>query len=151
MARPGDELPSRVEDALERLSHLVEGARERRDLRRTVLGRAGGEVAGRKLGRSVSEPRDGLLDRARDHECGGERHGRRGGADSEDLHVVAHVEHHPAGREHDDEREADREHGEPDEPKTQGRERAQCDRDRQADDEGRERDDERGLDHGVSR
>ena len=151
VAGPGDELSAGVEDPCQRVAHLVEVARERRDLRRAVLRSAGGEVASRELGCRPREPLDRPLDRPRDHERGHERDGGRCGADGEDLHVVAHVEHHPSGREHDDEGEADREDGEPDEPQAQRRQRAQRERDREADGERRERDDEPGLDHGTSR
>ena len=147
---PGDELPAGVEDPRQGVAHLVEVARERRDLRGAVLRSAGGEVAARELGCCPREPLDRPLDRPRDHERGDERDGGRCGADGEDLHVVAHLEHHPAGREHHDEREADGEDREPDEPQAEGRQRTQRERDREADGERRERDDEPGLDHGTS-
>jgi hypothetical protein len=151
VARPGHELSPGIEDPCQGVAHLVEVARERCDLRGAVLRSARGEVASRELGCRPREPLDRPLDRPRDHERGHERHGGRCGADGEDLHVVAHVEHHPSGCEHDDEGEADREDGEPDEPQAQRRQPAQRERDREADGERCERDDEPGLDHGTSR
>ena len=69
-----------------------------RELARAVLGRARCEVARCELRRGGAQPLDAPRDRAaEDERCAtAAERGCRG--DREDLHVVAHVEHHPARR-----------------------------------------------------
>ena len=76
---------------------------------------------------------------------------RRGGRHGEDLHVVVHVEHDPAGRQDGAEGQHDREQGEShqlephrrQEPQPEGRHEPDCERGRGQD--------ERDVDHGMKR
>jgi hypothetical protein len=151
VARGRDELAARVEQALEALGHRVERAAQLCELARAALGGPNREVAARERGGRAAEPVDPVHDRAGDGErrddgrcCGGRGHG-------EDLHVVAHVEHDPAGQEHGEERQHDREQREAGDLEPHGGQAAQ----RQGGDEpSRERrrgDRERQPDHGTNR
>ena len=64
-------------------------------------------------------------DRPREHERGDHRGERRSGRDRQDLHVLAHVEHHPAGEQHGAERQQDGEERQPGELQAHGREKPQ--------------------------
>ena len=72
--------------------------------------------------RGVADAVDRVRDRTGEHERRDDRDGRGRRRDGEELHVVAHVEHHPAGQEHRGERQADREEREPGELQPDARE-----------------------------
>ena len=78
-------------------------------------------------GRRGLQPFDAPRDRRPEDEPGGDGGGCRGRGDGEDLDVVAHVEHDPAGEENDEEREQDREQREPDQLEPDRREQPQPD------------------------
>ena len=100
--------------------------------------------------RSISDGVDGVNDGAAQPEPGEDGNGSRGRRDSEDLHVVAHMEHHPAGQEHGRERKADGECGEPGDLQANGGQRAKGDCQEEADAERRNGDDDGVPDHGTS-
>ena len=72
----------------------------------------------------VTDTVDRPNDRARENEGGDDGRERRCGCDRQDLHVLSHVEHHPAGQQHRAEREQDSEEGEAGELQPDGREQA---------------------------
>ena len=82
-------------------------------LARAAGGRARAEVAGGELGRRAAEAVERAEDPAGEEQRGDDGGERRGGGDGEDLRVVFHVEHHPAGGEHRGERQHDGEQREP--------------------------------------
>jgi hypothetical protein len=105
---PGDELAPGVEELLDVGGHLVEGVAELDQLAGARLGRARTQVAGGELRRSLPEALERAEDAARQQHRAGEADERGRDRDGRDLRLVVHAEHHPAGREHDRERQADR-------------------------------------------
>ena len=150
VACPGDELPPGVEQPLQVLAHVVERARQLGQLSRPALRGARIEVAPCELHGCLPDTIDGVGDRSRDDECGDDRGERGGCGDREDLDIVAHVEHHPAGEQHRSQREQNRQNGEAGELKPHGREQSERGGEDQTDGEGRERDDDACRDHGTS-
>ena len=150
VARPRDELATGVEDPVQVLRHLVERSRQVGELGRAALGGARAQVAGGQRGRGDAEPVDARGDLAGQQERGDHRGGRGRGRNGEDLHVVAHVEHDPAGEQDGSEGQDDGEEGEPDELHAERGEEAQPERDHQPDHERRERDEDGELDHGAN-
>jgi hypothetical protein len=114
VARPGDELPPRVEELFELRRHRVERSRQLRELGRAVLHGPRAEVTRRNRFRCVPQPVDALGDRPRNDQAPRERDRRGGRGDGQDLDVVAHVEHRPAGEEHRRKRQS---HGEQRKPR----------------------------------
>ena len=112
---------------------------------------ARGEVAGRDRARGVPQPPDPRRDRGREQERGADRDRRGRGCDGEDLHVVAHVEHGPAGEEDDRERQRHGEEREARELRPDAREQAEREREAAPDEERGERDDDGEPDHGLNR
>ena len=151
MARGGDELAAGVEEPLEVRGHLVERAAELRELARTAVGSARAEIAGRELLGGVAEPVDAPRDRGAEAERGRDGCGRGRGGHREDLHVVAHVEHHPAGQEHGEERDHDGEQREPGELEAHRRQEPERERGGERRGEGGARDGEGEPDHGTNR
>ena len=125
MARPRDELPPRVEQALDVVGHRVEGGAELAQLLRAALGGARGEVTrGDPRGR-VLQRLDPPCDRRADEHGRHDRRQRGQRRDLEDLHVVAHVEHHEPGEEHRAERKRDRDERQPRELEAERRQQPQ--------------------------
>ena len=87
----------------------------------------------------------------RDEQRHDERGRRRGRGHREDLHVVAHVEHDPAGQKDCGQRQQDREQREPGELEPDGRQLAQQERDDEPDGQRAQRDEDGELDHGENR
>ena len=154
MARPRDELAARVEEPLELRGHRVEGARELGELARARLVGARGEVAGReRASRRRAAAGSRLRSSAASEQRGADRDGRRRRRDGEDLHVVAHVEHRPAGEEDGGERQR---HGEQREAGELQRARSASSAERERDARRRptsvaDGDDDGELDHGTNR
>ena len=98
VARPGDELAACVEEPLDARRHRVERRAELGELARPACRRPRATDRPRRARRGASRSRSsGREDRAaRARAPRATRGGRRAGRDGEDLHVVAHVEHHPA-------------------------------------------------------
>ena len=92
-----------------------------------------------------------LDDAVREEEAGEHRGRRRRARHGQDLDVVAHVEHDPAGEEHGAERQHDCEQREPGELQADRGEKLEEQGHDQADPERGRRDDERELDHGENR
>src|SRR6266545_2681557 len=151
MACPGNELPAGVEELLQALSHPVEGGAELGELRRAVLGRPRLQVAPSQCCRGSPDPIERARDAARQDDAGTGRSGRRSGGDREDLHVVAHVEHHPAREEHDRPRQHDREKCKAGELKTHRRQPQDEEPGGERDGERGARDDEGQVDHRENR
>jgi hypothetical protein len=91
---------------------VVERASELGELAGPVVRRAGREVAGSELRRGRPQAVEPARDRRAEREPDGDRPRGRAGGDLEDLQVVAHVEHDPAGHQDGGERDHDREQGE---------------------------------------
>ena len=151
MTGGGDELAARVEEALDRRGHLVEGTAELGELARPGLGRTGAEVAGRKPRGCGAQPLDAPGERRADDERGGDCGGCGRARNREDLHVVAHVEHHPAGEEDEPDGQQHGEERECDQLEPRRREQRQAERGDEADAERNRRDREREPDHGTNR
>jgi hypothetical protein len=151
VARPGDELAPGIEDLRQVLGHLVERPSQLRELGRSALGRPRAQIASREGRGGGAQPVDLGGDRPRQEQTGDDGRGRRGGRYGQDLHVVAHVEHDPAGEEDGAERQDDGEERQADELEPDGREQAQSECDAQPCDEGRDRHEEGELDHGANR
>ena len=151
VARPGDELPARVEESLEAGRHLVESTGEGAQLGRPGLVCPRAELAFREPGGGTGEPPDSRRDGAADDERGGDggRGGRRG--DGEDGQVVAGVEHDEAGEKDGREREQHGDEGEARELQPHRRESYQPEREDEARCERRCRDEEREPDHPTKR
>ena len=120
------------------------------ELLRAVLARAHGEVAGCDLRGGGAEAPDRPGEVAGEQQCGEQR--RRGGSDGdgEQLDVVPHVEHHPAGEEDDGERQRDGQERQGDELAADRRQEADPDDERQPDRKGQGGEAEPGSDHGTS-
>ena len=95
------------------------------NLVRPRLGGSDRQVAVRERNGGVANVVDRSRDRAGKEEAPDHRDRRRRREHGEDLHVVAHVEHDPAGEENDGERETDGEGSEPHELQAHRRERSQ--------------------------
>ena len=123
---------------------------ELRDLGRPILRRPSLEVATGEVDRRVPHPVERVGDRRATTKRGDERRerGRRG--HGENLHVVAHVEHDPAGQQHRAERQQHGEHGEAGELQPHRGQPAQAIGEDEPDGERRESDDVLGRDHGVN-
>ena len=89
-------------------------------------------------------------DRACHEERRDERRQRRRRRDREDLHVVAHVKHHPPRGEHRAQRQQDRENREAAQLESNGGQQTKKSRESEPDPEGRERDDKCVRDHAAS-
>ena len=150
VTRPGHELAPRVEELLDRGGHRVERRRERAQLTAPSRGRPGREIAGRDRSRGGAELAKWPCDRACEQQPGHDRRGRRAGRDGEDLHVGAHVEHHPARHQHRGERNADRQEREAGQLQIEPRRARQEPRDGEADREARSRDGDCEPDHGSN-
>ncbi len=126
VARRGDEFAAGIEEALETRGHLVERAAELGELARPVP-RAPGRRGRLPATRAEAACSRSMLREiaVAENEPGGDGGRCRGRRDGEDLDVVAHVEHDPAGEEDDEEREQDREQGEPDQLEPHRREHPQ--------------------------
>ena len=151
MAGPGDELSPGVEEPLDRLGHRVERSAHLRELASALLGCTGGEIAGGELCGGCAQPLEWLHDPAGEQQRpddGGQRRSRR---DGEDLGVVVHVEHDPAGGQNPAEGEDDREECEPGELQADGRQQPEQKRRDDPDGDGAEREEDRDLGHGVNR
>ena len=122
-----------------------------RDLGRSLLGRSRGEVAGGEPGRGEPQAVERRADPVGEQERrddGGEGGGRGHG---EDLGVGVHLEHHPARGEHAGERQDHREQRERRQLQPQRGKQPQQQGGEHADRERPEREQDRELDHGVSR
>jgi hypothetical protein len=151
VARPRDELTPGVEEPLELVRHGVERAGELGQLTWAALVGPHGEVARGDGARGVAQTPDPGRGRGRQEERSADcdRRGRR--RDGEDLHVVAHVEHDPAGEEDARERERHREQGEAGQLRPDAREQTEREREDAPDEERGERDDDGEADHGLNR
>ncbi len=150
VARRGDELASGVEEALEARRHLVEGPPQLRELARAGVGRTCPEVTRGDVRRGGTQPLDPAGDRPSQHERRSDGRRGGGGGDRQDLHVVAHVEHHPAREQDDEQRQADREECEAGQLEPHGRQEPQPEGRSEADDERDARDEKREADHGTN-
>jgi hypothetical protein len=151
MARPGDELPAGVEEALDVAGHLVERSRQVGQLRRPALRRPRREVAARERRGRGPHALDRPQDRAAQEERGGERGGGGGRRDRQDRQVVLGVEHGHAGEEDRAQRKQDGREPEAGELEPQRRKPPQEERRDQSGAQGCRGDDEREGDHGTNR
>ena len=151
VTRPCDELAPGVEQLLDVVCHLVERRREIGDLRGAGLRRASCEVTACESARSRVDAVERLRDRMREVEAGHDGDCCRRGGDGEDLHVVAHVEHHPAGEQHRCQRQSHGEHREAGQLQPDGGQQAKEEDESEPDRECRRGDGERVDDHGTSR
>ena len=114
------------------------------------MGRTDTEVAAREAAGGVANGVDRVDDRAAQPQAGedGDRSGGR--RHGEDLLVVAHVEHHPAGQQDDSQRQADGERRQPGDLQADGGQRAERDRQDEADGKRCGGNGDCGQDHGTS-
>ena len=151
VTRPGDQLTTRVEELLERLGHRVERLCDSRELAGPSDGGARTEITGGDGAGRVSKGAQWSRDRPRERKTRDHRGGRGCSGDREDLHVGAHVEHHPAGEQHRTERDDHGEKREARELKLDAPRPPQCPGDEDADAEARAPDDEGEPDHAANR
>ena len=150
MARGGDELAAGVEEALELGGHRVEGASEPRKLTRAACRSTDGQVSLSETIRRSTQLLERPGDRRGQDEGDGDRACGRGSGDGEDLHIGAHVEHHPARQEDGGEGQQNGEQPERGELRADRRQPSQRQRADQADRERREGDDDREVNHGTN-
>ena len=151
VARRGDELAACVEEALELGGHRVERASESRELARATCRGPDGQVSLRQPIRRSTQLLERSGDRRRQHEGDRDRACCSCGRNGEDLHVGAHVEHHPAREQHGRERQEDGKQPERGELRPHRRQAwRSATAPSRPDGERREGDDDREMNHGTN-